>query len=304
MRYLISICILFFVSLATAQYTQQYNQYMFNGLAINPAYAGVRECLSITGIHSNQWVGFDGAPSTENLTAHTPFRKNVGLGLNVFNDRIATQNQTGASVSYAYHLKLNTKSKLSFGVSAGVSVFQVRDNGVITVEQNDKAFANQFQTYSFPRIGTGLFYYRERFYAGLSVPTLFSSEYSKVADSRFFNLNSNAMVIMQTSGAVIGLTDEIQWKPSYLVKFIPSISSDVDLNSNFYFKEKFNLGLSYRVKKSLIGMVGCTIKNNFDIGYSYGFPLSSLANYNSGTHEVMLRYEFRKVVSTINPRLY
>lgn len=303
MRYLLILVVLGFGSVVYGQYSQQYSQYMFNGLTINPAYAGVRECLSVTGIHSSQWVGFEGAPSTQSVTAHTPFRKNSGLGLSVFHDKIAIQNQTGITATYAYHLKLNKTSKLSFGVNAGASIFQVRDNKVVTIE-NDVVFSEQYQTYSFPKIGAGLFYYKEKFYAGLSVPSLFSSEYSNMREKKFFSLKSTTMVIMQTMGAIVKLNQNVDWKPSYLIKVIPGISTDFDLNSNFYFKKKVNFGASYRVNKTLVAMVGCTLKDKFDIGYSYGYPLSSLATYNSGSHEIMLRYEFKEIISTVNPRLY
>lgn len=303
MRYLLILSMFFVAFCSSAQYSRQYSQYMFNGLTINPAYAGVRECLSITGIHSSQWVGFDGAPTTQSVTAHTPFRKNSGLGLNFFHDKIGVQNQTALNATYAYHLKLNKKSKLSFGVNAGLSYFQVRENNVVTID-DDNAFQDSYQTYSFPNIGAGLFYYRENFYAGLSVPALFSSEYSNVSQNKYFNLNSNSLVIMQTTGAVLELSDNVKWKPSYLVKYIPAISTDLDLNSNFYYKDAVNLGVSYRVNKAIVAMAGCTIKNKFDIGYSFGYPLSDLANFSSGTHEIMLRYEFKEVVSSVNPRLY
>jgi type IX secretion system PorP/SprF family membrane protein len=303
MRYLLILVVLVYGFVANAQYSRQYSQYMFNGLAINPAYAGVRECLSVTAIHSSQWVGFEGAPTTQSVTAHTPFRKNSGLGLSFFNDRIAIQNQTGLYLTYAYHLKLNRKSKLSFGVNGGASFFQIRDNDVITIDK-DVAFSTQRQTYSAPNIGAGLFYYRENFYAGLSIPSIFSSEYSNIKEKNYFSLRSNSLVIIQTSGAVVKISDNFDWKPSYLIKLIPSISSDLDLNSNFYFRKKVNFGVSYRVKKSLVAMVGCTIQDKFDIGYSYGYPLSALSSYNSGSHEIMLRYEFKEVISTVNPRLY
>lgn len=288
---------------AFGQFSQQYNQYMFNGLSINPAYAGVRECLSLTGVHSSQWVGFEGAPMSDNFTIHAPFRKRSGIGLNIFNDRIAQQNQTGIYGSYAYHLRTGEESKLSFGVSAGMSIFQIRDADVITIKP-DNSFDQNNQTFSFPNIGAGLFFYKENFYAGLSAPTLFSSEYSLVRNDEIFSLRSNALVIFQTMGGVIRLHENVRWKPSYLIKYIPSVTQALDLNSNFYYKEKFNFGVSYRVKKSLVAMVGFTLKNKFDFGYSFGYPLSNLANYSSGTHEVMLRYELKETISTVNPRLY
>ncbi len=303
MRLLTSILFLFVVWSSHAQFSPQYSQYMFNGFAINPAYAGVRECLSITGIHSSQWVGFEGAPMSDNISAHTPFRKNSGVGLSLFNDKVAQQNQTGFYGSYAYHLRTGENSKLSFGVNAGVSIFTIHDADIVTIK-NDAVFQSNGQTFSFPNVGAGLFFYKENFYAGLSIPTLFSSEYSAIRGNELFSFKTNTMVIMQTTGAVIRLTDKVKWKPSYLVKVIPSVSAAIDLNSNVYFRDRFNLGVSYRIKNAFVGLVGCTVKNKFDIGYSFSYPLTNLANYTSGTHEIMLRFEFRQTIPTVNPRLY
>ncbi len=303
MKRLIFISILMLTGEVVGQQSPQYNQYMFNGLAINPAYAGVRECLSITGIHSNQWAGFDGAPTTNNITAHTPFKKHSGVGINFFTDKIGVQTQSGLNGVYAYHLKLSTKSKLSFGISGGMSVFTNQDQDVVLVD-NDKAFSNNSQTYSFPNFGTGLFYYRENFYTGLSIPNLFSSEYSNISQGRYFDINPGAINIMQTAGGIVKLSDNVKWKPSYLIKVIPNGASSIDLNSLLYFNNKLNVGASYRHQKALVAILGCTIKKKLDIGYSFAFPLTDIAMYSFGTHEIMLRYELRETVSSINPRLY
>ncbi len=303
MKKVLFISLIFLTGALFAQHSPQYNQYMFNGLAINPAYAGVRECLSITAIHSNQWMGFEGAPTTNNLTAHTPFKKNSAVGINLFTDKFGVQTQSGVSAAYAYHLKVSAKSKLSFGMSAGIGFFNNRDEDVVLVNE-DKVFKNNFQTFSFPNFGTGLFYYRDKFYAGLSVPNLFNSEYSNLVEKGVFILNYQTMAIIQTAGGVVKLTDNVKWKPSYLIKVLPTISSSVDLNSLFYFGENLNLGMSYRLQKAFVVIAGFTIKKKLDIGYSMAYPLNDIALYSFGTHELMLRYEFRDVVSSVNPRLY
>ncbi len=107
MKKLVSIFFLLISWSAISQFNPQYNSFMFNGLAINPAYTGTRECLSVVGLHSSQWVGFTGAPTTDYLALHTPINDEHALGLTVFNDRLGVQNQTGIYPSYAYHLKLS-----------------------------------------------------------------------------------------------------------------------------------------------------------------------------------------------------
>src|SRR5690349_18658589 len=71
-----------------AQQLPQFTQYMFNRLVINPAYAGGDGPLSLTLANRSQWLGVDGAPTTQTFTAHSMFTKKNGLGLSLVNDKI------------------------------------------------------------------------------------------------------------------------------------------------------------------------------------------------------------------------
>jgi len=276
---------------------------MFNGLSINPAYTGMRECLSVLGLHSSQWVGFDGAPTSDYLTLHTPLNNKHAIGLNLFNDRLGVQNQTGIFPSYAYHLKIAKKQKLSFGVSAGVNFFTVQNSHVSTLTE-DKVFAENKKTSSLPNIGAGLYYSSSRFYAGFSIPTLFSSEFSNVAAYSAFHMNPKGINLIFTSGGIVKLKNNLVWKPSILIKAITAGIFQMDLNSNVYFNEKLNIGASYRIKDAIVGMLGYRFTEQFDVAYSYAFPLSTIVRASSGSHEILLRFELRKKVETFNPRYF
>jgi type IX secretion system PorP/SprF family membrane protein len=304
MKKLIS-CLLILLSLQTvAQFNPQYNSYMLDGLVINPAYTGTRECLSVVGLHSSQWVGFEGAPTSDFLSIHSPINNKHAIGINILNDRIGVRNLTSILPSYAYHLKISNTQKLAFGVNAGLNMFNVRNSDVTTINA-DNVFQENIKTRSLPNIGAGLYYYSKKFYLGLSAPSLFYNEFTNVAaKSNAFQLRSKQMVLLLSSGGTVNISDDFVWKPSVLFKTILSGVYQLDLNSTFYFRDKISAGVSYRHKDAFVGLVGFRFNTQFDIAYSYSFPLSNIVRISSGSHEVMIRYELRKKVDTFNPRYF
>ncbi len=287
-----------------AQFSPQYNSYMLNGLAINPAYAGTRECLSAIGIHSSQWTGFKGAPTTDFLSVHSPLNNQHSVGINIFSDIIGVQNQIGIFPSYAYNLKLTKTQRLSFGIDAGVNFFSVRNSDVQT-NTVDAAFQENVQMKSVPNIGAGLYYYTKSYYVGFSAPKLFSNQLSSsVVGSDIFQFDINRTVFMLTSGGIIKINKDISWKPSFLIKAMISNAYQIDLNTSFYYIERLWAGVSYRHKDAIVGLVGFRFNSKFDIGYSYGYPLSDIVRISSGSHEIMVRFELRKKVDTFNPRYF
>jgi|TARA_R110000737_G_scaffold352788_1_gene400330 type IX secretion system PorP/SprF family membrane protein len=304
MRALISIFLVLIWLPAAAQFNPQYNSYMLDGLVINPAYTGTRECLSMVGLHSSQWVGFEGAPMSDFLSIHTPLNNRHAIGINILNDRIGVRNMTSILPSYAYHLKISNTKKLAFGVNAGVNFFNIRNSDVKTFTQDD-AFQDNTNTRSLPNIGAGLYYYTKKFYLGLSAPTLFSNDFTNVATkSSAFQMQSKEMVMILSTGGTVDITEDFVWKPSLLFKSILAGVYQVDLNSTFYYKERVSLGASYRHKDAIVGLIGYRFNSQFDIGYSYSFPLSSIIRVSSGSHELIIRYELRKKVDTFNPRYF
>ena len=162
-----------------AQQVPMYTHYMDNTLVINPAYAGSRDALTITGLYRSQWAGFAGAPVTQTLTVHAPLsNEHIGLGLSVLNDKIGPTNNTSVFADFAYIMQLTKKSKLALGLSAGVNMFQANLNTLLLDQQSDPAFQNNINNHITPNFGFGAYYYQERFYAGISVPSLLQNNYS------------------------------------------------------------------------------------------------------------------------------
>jgi type IX secretion system PorP/SprF family membrane protein len=286
---------------AKAQLQPLYSQYMFNGLAVNPAYAGSREVFSASALHRDQWTGMEGAPETQTLAAHTPLKKKVGLGIMLYHDKIGVTDQKGISLSYAYRLPLS-KGKLSFGISGALSSIRSNWTAVTTVQNGDEVFSQDSPSSLAPNAGAGCYYYSQKFYAGLSVPALLtnvSTAPGKVSTTH----DPSRYTVMLASGVLLPMGDVV-FKPSMLVKYNSRTPVQVDINSNFYIKEHIEIGASYRTNDAIVGIIGYSINRQLKIGYAYDRTLSTIKNFSKGSHEFMLQYEFGRKLEAMSPRYF
>jgi type IX secretion system PorP/SprF family membrane protein len=308
-KYLLSSLVLLalVISPSFAQQDPMYSQYMFNTLAINPAYAGSRDVLSVTSLFRKQWVGFDGAPNSQTLTADMPIRdKSIGLGLQVYNDKLGVTNNTGIYGSYAYRIRF-VKGTLAFGLQGGFSQFRA-DLTSVQLDKNsgqDEAFAQNLNVF-LPNVGTGVYYNTDRFYVGLSVPHLINNKLDKYDRVDFVsNRAVQSRHVFASAGYVFDISPTLKLKPSVLVKMVNGAPLNVDANTNLWIHEKIAFGLSYRTGDSMLGMFEVQLNNQFRLGYAYDWTISGLQRYNSGSHELMLRYEFSfEKDKYISPRFF
>lgn len=289
-----------------AQQDAMYTQYMFNSLAINPAYAGSRNVISTTLLHRNQWTGINGAPETTTFTIDAPISNNkIGLGLQIFNDRLGISNTTGAVVSTAYRIRMD-KATLSFGLQGGISNFRSNFLDVNYSEGGplDPAFVENVNAMQF-NFGTGVYYNSDKFFVGLSVPTLVPNRISKNSTAITNNPSRQEMHLFFTSGYVFDLNEDFKFKPSFLVKAVRGAPIEGDLNATIWIKEFIGLGAQYRTNADVSGLLEVQLNKQLRFGYAYDHSITRLRNFNSGSHEIMLRYEFGfekdKVVS---PRFF
>jgi len=296
LKKIISAAMLTFTGVAAhAQQAPLYTHYMYNTLTVNPAYAGSRDALTITALHRSQWVDFKGAPSTQTLTIHSPINnQHIGLGLSVMNDKIGPVNNTNATLDFAYIMKLNKKSKLALGLSAGVNIFQASLNTLQLDDQTDPLFANNISNHSTPNFGFGAYYSRERFYAGISAPSLLQNNYSVATKPDGSSLiGKEQRHYFYIMGAVFKLSDDLDFKPTTLVKVTAAAPIQADLTASFIIMEKILLGAMYRTGDGFGGLIGFNVSDQLHIGYSYDWSMGlKTSKYNSGSHEVMLRYDF------------
>jgi type IX secretion system PorP/SprF family membrane protein len=292
-----------------AQQDSQYTNYMYNTQVINPAYAGSREQISALLLYRNQWLGLDGAPTTYNFGIHTPVgpAQRLGLGLNFFKDEIgpADENNIAADVSYTIPIS-SSGVKLAFGVKGGINLLNIDYNklNLKSSSASDVAFRNNINSRLTPTVGVGLFLYNTNlWYLGVSAPNLL--ETTHYDDVKVSNVTEK-MHLFATAGYVFDLSASTKFKPALLAKVVPGAPLAIDASANFLFNEKFTVGAAYRWDASLSALAGFQVSDNIMIGYSYDYGLQELTNYNSGSHEIFLRFEFGNGESSrlITPRFF
>lgn len=291
-----------------AQQDAMFTQYMFNTLAINPAYAGSNEVITMTGLFRKQWVNIEGAPSTATFSIDAPvWGEKMGLGLNIVSDRVGITNTLGVFASYAYRIKTSEKGRLALGLQAGFSQYAADLQSVAlgSTPSFDPAFAENISQ-MMPNVGGGIWYNNDRFYAGFSVPHIINNALNR--DYQFLNDSDGARQYRHyfvTAGYVFDLNAALKLKPSFLVKVVEGAPMQMDINANLWLYEKVGLGLSYRSGDSIDALLEFQLSHQFKLGYAYDYTLTELRRYNSGSHEIMLRYQFSVNRSKIiTPRFF
>lgn len=278
-----------------AQQDPQYTQYMYNTMSVNPAYAGQRERLSINSLYRTQWVGIDGAPKTLSFSAHTPIEgkreDRVGLGLSVVSDQLGPAKETYVDANFSYTIPVSYSGNigLSFGIKGGFHLLDTDwSRGIY--QNPDNAFNENLSLFS-PTVGAGLYLHSEDWYFGVSVPNLINTKhYDDFQES--LSVEKKHYFIM--GGYVFDLSDRTKFKPAFLVKAVSGSPAIADISANFLFYDKLTLGAAWRWDDSVSGLAGFQISRDLFIGYSFDYTTTNLNNYNSGTHEVMLRFEIPK----------
>ena len=285
-----------------AQQDAQFTQYMYNTININPAYAGSRGFLSLFALHRTQWIGIDGAPVTNSFSMNTPLNSsNFGLGVSFLNDRIGPTNENAISADVSYSIRTSESFRLSFGLKMTANVFNLDVSKLNPVNQNDPQFQN-FDNSLTPNFGGGLYLHSEKTYIGLSIPNLIES---KRFDSNSVSMFKERINYYLIAGHVFDISDNLKFKPSVLTKLVTGAPLQVDVSGNFLINKKFVIGGAYRWSAAVSGMVGFQISEGIFIGYGYDKETTNLANYNSGSHEIFLRFELSKSYSKIiSPRFF
>ncbi|OAB30347.1 type IX secretion system membrane protein, PorP/SprF family [Flavobacterium fryxellicola] len=302
MRTKILLIFLMFTAFAGfAQQDAQYTQYMYNTININPAYAGSRGAMSIFAMHRTQWVGLDGAPVTNVASINTPLNNNnLGLGISFINDRIGPTNENTISADFSYTIPMSETLKLSFGIKATANLFNL-DITKLNPSQADPSIQNIDNEFS-PNIGAGLYLHSDKGYVGISIPNFIESDRYDDNEVAIFKEKINYYLI---GGYVFDINSTIKFKPAVLTKMVIGAPLQVDVSGNFMFSEKFVVGVAYRWSAALSAMVGFQVSDGMYIGYGYDRETTRLNNYNSGSHEIFLRYEiFKNNGKIITPRFF
>ncbi|MHB1278348.1 MAG: PorP/SprF family type IX secretion system membrane protein [Bacteroidia bacterium] len=272
---------------AKAQQDPMFSQYLYNMLAINPAYAGSRDLLSSTLFYRNQWTGFEGAPVTLNASVHSPFRSTKGSwGINLLNDRIGIQSQNMINFNYAYRIT-GSKGNLSLGLSGGMYQFSYNYNNLQLDQQNDPLFQGS-ETHRLFNVGFGAYYQSSKMALGFSVPHLLTRQLFDQTAFRAVNPNNHIFI---TGSYIIPLSNDYRFKPSVMLKYVAHAPLQADLNATLIYKNTLYLGISYRTYQEFSIMAQYQLNKNWWFGYAYDIPFGAVAHVSGGSHELFLGFD-------------
>ncbi|SKB38727.1 type IX secretion system membrane protein, PorP/SprF family [Maribacter arcticus] len=272
---------------AFSQKEPQYTQYMYNIGSFNPAYVGTVETPELSGLYRAQWIDIPGAPRTFRFGANLPFKnEKVGIGLNIISDQLGPVSQTYADISYSYQVMVTDETKLSFGIDAGGSFLNV-DFTKGTFENPGEDLNGEMLSKFYPTVGAGAFLYSDNWYLGASVPNfltegVYNEEVASIVEDKLqFNL---------IGGYVFDLSDNLKFKPAFLINTLKGSPVNVNLSSNFLISDVFTAGVSYRIENAFSGLAGLQVSNSLFVGYSYDYNTNLLGEFNNGSHEIILKF--------------
>ncbi len=298
------------------QQQQLYTQFMYNKLAINPAYAGYQKGVALTGIYRNQWIGLLGAPKTQAFSFQAPLKsQKVGLGFNIVRHEIGISESLTLDGIYAYKISLG-KGTLQLGVQGSARNLKVdyTNSSVITIQNIniDNGVQGGVDTKSFFNVGAGLYYHTDQFYFGLSAPRMIAADIDFDDNDLFIDRETQHFFGM--AGFVLNVNKDIAFVPQLLVKYERNAPLDIDLNASLRFFDKFTFGSTFRMGGSLpsVGesidvLFSAKVTNSMMLGFAYDFTLSELRNYSNGSLEIVARYLFNTSTEQgkfVNPRYF
>jgi len=288
----------------SGQLTPVTNQYVLNPLIINPAYAGNRGVLNIAAFYRRQWTGIAKAPETMTLAMDVPLLSSrVGLGVVITSDKIGVTKETHISSTYAYKIEIR-EGNLSFGLGAGLLTTNTAWSDLNVIDPGDESYLTNSQVYMVPVFSFGVYYSCRRYFAGLSIPKLLSYRFDSNKDKYNLNFDPGQYYYLFYTGYIFTLSPQVDFFPSTLVTYSRGENILYDINAHFILFDRIWVGASYRNNRSFGGLLQLALNSQFKVAYTYDFDMGMLGRYSNGSHEIMLRYEFRYKVKVVNPLIF
>ena len=295
-------------SRSNAQQEPYSTMFAFNKLPVNPVYTGGKDVLSVRALYRHQWVNLPGNPQTININIHSPLKiDRLALGGSIINDRLGATNMTHLNVSFAYRLPFKNDTKLSFGLSAGMMIFNSKLTQLEAVDAGDPLLIQNLKGVR-PNIGMGIYYYGTKFYVGIAIPNavpvgLFDKKIKDYISGNVRLQQMTSLLFMGGYSFEIGKKKNFWIQPQILLKYMPNskykIPLEVDANMTFTFYKIIGVGLTYRTgiadpyqnRESVDVMMIGYLPKGLTIGYAYDQTVSKIKAYNKGTHEIMIGYD-------------
>jgi type IX secretion system PorP/SprF family membrane protein len=281
---LLSMLFLLSFSKVIAQTEPMYSQYMFNMLNVNPAYAGSRSVPSLTSLFRKQWMGIRGAPQTSSISLDMPMNNDkIGIGIQLLDDRLGVERTTGAQLNYAYRAPVSNNGILAMGIRVGLLNYRANYSQLFTIRPNDPAYYQNVSGF-LPAAGAGIYYMTDKFYVGASVPSLLQTKLNSDQQAEVKSKVSN-LHFFATMGTVLKISDDLNLKPSVLMKSVSGAPIQFDFNSNLWLQDRIAIGFSYRTGDAIMGMLEYQLNEKLRFGYSYDYTISNLPDTFKYTNE-------------------
>ncbi len=302
MKHIIKLLFGFMIPLSVSgQLTPVTNHYVLNPLTINPAFAGNRSVMNIAAFYRKQWVGIKGAPETVSLTMDTPVANDkIGLGLIVISDKIGVTKETQFNTNYSYKIEMG-KGVLSLGLGAGLFVTNTAWSDLVVLDEGDEYYLIDSKVFTVPNFSFGSYYSNNKFFAGLSIPKLIGQRFDFDKNKYVLKNNFKEYLYLLNTGYLVDVSPKVKFLPSTMIALSMGNRILFDVNAHFRIMDRFWLGASYRNNRSVTGMFQFHLTNQLKFAYTYDFDFNKLRTFSSGSHEVMLRYEFRYRINAISP---
>ncbi len=285
--------VLFFLAFAgQAQQRPVMSTYMFNGLTLNPAYAGSLNIFSAIFIHRKQWINIDGAPTSNIFSANTSLYNNqLGVGIQAVQDAIGIHRENSLYLSGAY--KIRTRGGiLAMGLSGGFDNRRSDFNELNLLKQDDQLLSGTSTRLS-PNFGTGVYYANPTMYVGISVPYILENRLYSVDSEGIISEAKESRYYYATGGLILTISQNIKFSPSALIRYQENSRLGWDLNGTLIFDKIAYAGISYRSGDALVFLTQMILNENFRIGYAYDTTVNALNNTSRGTHEILLNYRIK-----------
>jgi len=307
MKKLIIIMVLFVAGTlqTNAQQEIMTSQYMFNGLFLNPAYAGSHKYFSSSVIARMQWVNFEGAPRTGILAIDGPLmNQRMGIGLTMSHEKIGVTFQTDIYANYSYFIKIG-RGKLGLGIKAGISHYAAKVSELVVWDDGDQVFMGTRRSAVLPKFGMGAYYFTDKWYAGFSVPTLLAYDPEYNFNGLLEESSAMSYHYFLNAGYAFTLSPKFKLIPSFLMKFQEAALPQFDINLNTMYNDMISLGVSYRTQDAVSIMAQFHFKTRYRIGYAYDITTTKMSQYSAGSHEIMIGIDFGKdIIKTKTPRYF
>jgi type IX secretion system PorP/SprF family membrane protein len=303
-RFTLSILAVLFPLQLLGQLFPLSDHYVYDALSINPAFAGCHDALSATISYRNQWVGFKDSPKSDMLSVHTPVDNDrIGLGLLIEKNSIGIFKETSFIGNYAYRMKVRD-GKLAMGLGFGATVYHIAWNELTAFNPDDEQLMNNNTSAILPNFSLGTYYYTKKYFIGISMPLFLSHEVDKNTGKYKIGNNFSGSNYFFTSGYEVGISSRVKFLPSLLIKYHPGNAIQIDYNAQIGLKDRIWLGIGYRNRNMLIGMLQFQLNYQIRMAYSYDFEFGTIGKYTNGSHEIVLNYVFKYSRKVTGPRQF